>query len=554
MKALRRLLAPLLGLASVAGTARADAVVTVCGKDVWPGDPRTDLREALLAGGRITFACSGVIEFTRSHGFTGDTQIDGAGQVTLDGKGRRMFGLGSSGVRVSFTAIRIENGGLGSSSNPGSVIAGEGFVSFLDGTSVRKSQKPVWLLAGDVDVRNAWFAENTGPVLVVSEGALSISRGSRFTDNAGQVLATGPSTSVRIDDAQFFRNGGASFGGTSAMRSCDVVITKSWFADNAAAEDGGALLSRCALTVEETQFERNRAGGDGGAVFLGPGVDATMRSVRFRENQAGASGGAIAGLWSLEHRGSLRVRHGRFEGNRATRAGGAILAGESSRVEIGAGAFIENSAGTGGGALYVRQSPLFVSGSLLRRNHSGSEGAAIRSLCMPASMGRVSNSIIADNTATTGGAYYGGNMTFLNVTLVNNGGLPVQHGELCEPGSVIEFANTILLSGSTGACGGGDAQRTFKDLGHNLQFPLASCGATITVAHPLLGFFFAPLRPLSPAGGRGDNAVCSAPPINGRDIFGTHRPQGSACSIGAVEGDLSQLIARLLKRRRGDSR
>jgi predicted outer membrane repeat protein len=547
MKISLQLFALFFWFALATNTAHADAVVTVCGKDVWPGDPRTDLSEALQVGGRITFACSGIIEFTRTHGLTKDMQIDGAGSITLDGKSHRMFGLGSSGAHVSFMAIRIQNGGLGSSSNPGSVIAGEGFVSFLDQTSVRKSQKPVWLLAGDLDVRNAWIAENTGPVLIVSEGTLNISQGSRFTDNAGQVLATGPITNVRIHDTQFFRNGGASFGGINALRSCEVIITKSWFADNIAAEDGGALLSRCKLTVEETQFERNRAGRDGGAIFLGPGVDATMRVVQFRENHAGGSGGAIAGLWSLQQSGSLRIRHGRFESNRAAKAGGAILAGESRLVEIGAGTFVSNFAGTAGGALYVRQSPLFANGSVFRKNHS-SEGAAIRSLCMPDSMGRVSNTILADNTSTTGGAFYGSNIKFLNATLVNNGNLPIQHGELCGPTSAIEFANTILQGGPSGACGGADAKRTFKDLGHNLQFPLKSCGTSIAVAYPLLGLFFAPLRPLSPAGSAGDNALCSADPINGRDIFGTHRPQGSACSIGAVEGDLSHLIARQLKR------
>jgi predicted outer membrane repeat protein len=451
---------------------------------------------------------------------------------------------------MPFTRIRIQGGGLASGSIPGSVIAGEGFVSFLDGTSVRNSDRPVWLLAGDLDVRNAWIAENVGLVLIVSEGVLTISHGSRFTDNKGQVLATGPITNVRIQDTQFFRNGHSSFGGTNAAGR-EVVITKSWFADNTDAEDGGAILSRCRLTVEETQFERNRASRDGGAIYLTRGVNASMRKVSFRENQASGSGGAIAGVWNLQQRGSLRIRHGRFESNVAQKADGALLAGESSLVEISAGSFNGNSAGAGGGAIYVRQSPLSANSSLLRKNRAHS-GAAIQALCMPA-MGRIANSIITGNaSATTGGAYYGGNMHFLNATVVDNGSLPVQHGELCGAPSRIEFANSILHGGWSGACGGGDAQRTFKDLGHNLQFPRQSCGASIPVAYPLLGPFFAPLRPLSPAGNAGDNALCLASPINGRDFFGTHRPQGAACSIGAVEGDLTTLIKRFLKRRRGD--
>ena len=539
----------LLCAALAASNAFADAVVTACGKDVWPGDPRVDFAEALAAGGRITFACSGIVEFTKTHGFTGDTQIDGGGKITLDGKGRRMFGLGSSGARVSFSHIRIQNAGTPPGSIPGGVIAGEGFVSFLAGTSIRKSDRPVWMIAGDLDVRDAVIAENTGPVLIVSEGKLTITE-ARFSDNKGQLLATGPLTNVTIHDTQFFRNGHSDFGGAAAG-DCEVVVTASWFMDNADAEDGGAFRSRCRTRVEDTQFERNRTNGDGGAIFLTRGSATTMRKVQFRGNQAGESGGAIAAVWALGQSGALRIQHGRFENNTAVRAGGALIVGESSLVEIGAGGFIANSAGTAGGAIYVRQSLLSAASSLFRRNRAHS-GGAIQALCMPA-VGRVVNSIIAENvTETTGGAYYGGNMHFLNTTIIGNGNASVQHGELCGAPATIEFVNTILQGGIAGTCAGADAQRTFMDLGNNIQYPYWTCGSTIASAYPLLGPFFAPLRPVSPAGSAGNNTRCESPPINGRDIFGTHRPQGSQCSIGAVEGDLTTIFTRWWKRRHLD--
>ena len=541
-----------LGVAFIASHAFADAVVTVCGKDVVPGDPRMDLSEALRVGGRITFTCSGIIEFTRQHGFVGDTQIDGGGGITLDGKGHRMFGLGSSGAHVTFSRIRIQNAGTVAGSNPGSVIAGEGFVSFRDGTSIRRSDRPVWLLAGDLDVRDAWIAENTGPVLIVSEGMLTISDRSRFTDNKGVLLATGPLTKVSIKDTQFFRNGHSDFGGTAAG-NCEVSITGSWFSANVDAADGGAFRSRCRTSVEDTQFDGNRSAGDGGAIFLTRGVGATMRKVQFRGNQAGANGGAIAAVWIQPQTGSVHIQHGRFERNTAVRAGGAVTVGEASGVEIGGGAFIANSAGTGGGAVYVRQSRLSATGSLFRKNHAQS-GGAIEALCMPA-MGRVANTIIAENTAdTTGGGYFGGNVQFVNTTFIGNGSTSVQQGAYCGAPAKIEFLNTILQGGMTGACAGADAQRTFADLGNNVQFPFATCGGTIRSAYPLLGAFFAPVRPWSPAGSAGNNVQCESAPINGRDVFGTHRPQGEQCSIGAVEGDLTTLFIRWWKRHHDQSR
>lgn len=537
-----------LGLC-LAAPASADATVTACGKDVWPNDPRTDLREALAAGGRITFACSGSILFSQGHLLLKDVEIGGGGAVTLDGNGHRMFGMGSARFpNVTFKAIRIVGGAVGPSGLPGSVISGEGNVAFLDGTNISLSQKPVWVLAGNVVVRNAWLHENAGPVVVVSEGSLDIAKTTRFTDNPGQTIATGPATRVSISDTQFFRNGGASFGGTAAQ-GCEVSIAGSWFADNRVAEDGGALSSHCKLTLEDTQFERNHAGRDGGAVFLGPGAEVTaMRKVRFTGNQAARNGGAIAGIWTLARRGALSVRSGRFEGNLAGATGGAIHAGESSRIDVGLGSFIGNQATNAGGAVYVRQSPLRVGRSVFLKNRTASTGGAIASLCMPASAGRVANSLFAGNVAGAGGVFHGTHMTFINATLVTNGNTPVQQGSNCSDRSEIAFANTIL----DGGCGGGDAARTFKDLGHNLQFPGQSCGPTIPSAFPLLGFFFAPFPPFSPAIGAGDLKVCMAAPIDGRDLHGTHRPQGSACSIGAIEGDFSAAFTRLIARRRGD--
>lgn len=548
MSVLAKLLTLAFWLVLAVTSAHADAVVTVCGKDVWPGDARTDLAEALMAGGRVTFACSGIIELTRQHGLQRDMDIDGGGKITLDGKGRRMFGLGSSGARVSFTRIRIESGGIGASTLPGGVIVGEGFVSLLEGTTIAKSQQPIWLMAGDLVLRDAWIRGSSGPALIVSEGVLDISD-SRFSDNTGQLLATSRFSSVRIDNSQFQRSGASSFGGTDAIGNCQVAITRSWFVDNSSADHGGAFLSRCKLSVEETTFERNRSSGQGGAIFAGPGVEANMRAVTFTGNVADGSGGAVAAAGELSRPVSFTIRNGRFKGNRAALAGGAIAVGEAAHAEIRGSNLIDNIAGTAGGAIYARQSPLFLDGSLLRRNRAAS-GGAVQTLCSPAAS-RIANSIIADNTADTGAAYVGGSIRFLNATVADNGDLPVRHGTPCGP-AAIEFANTVLQGGKSGVCAGAAADRSFRDLGHNLQFPWSTCGSTIPVRPPLLGWFYAPIRPASPAGESGDPGVCKGAPINGRDIYGTHRPQGSSCSIGAVEGDLTEIVRRLIRRRRGE--
>ena len=548
-------LRPLLAALAVASAANAhaDATVTVCGKDAWPGDPRTDFKEALTAGGRISFDCTGTITFTQSHALLRDVEIDGGGSITLDGAGHRMFGLGSGrNTQLTLKAIRIVGGGVGPSGQPGGVVSGEGSVLLLDGTNLSASQQPLWVLAGRVEIRNAWLHDNSGPVVVVSEGTLEISKTTRFTDNRGPSIATSAAVNVRIQDTQFFRNGAASFGSSSqgAAPVCDVAISKSWFSDNVAALDGGAISSRCKLVVEDTQFERNSAGRDGGALMLGTGADANLRAVLFRGNRAGRNGGAVMALGAAAGSGgALSLRNARFQDNQAGATGGAVAVGEWGGVSISLGSFVGNLTATGGGAVYARQSPLRVSRSVFLKNGSQGTGGAIESLCMPPGAGLVANTLISGNVATTGGAFYGTHMRFVNATLVMNGGAAVSQGAVCSGKSDIAFANTIIDGGWQGACAGADALHTFTDLGNNLQWPGHSCGAAMTAALPLLGPFFAPFAPFSPAIGAGRLQACMDPPVSARDLYGTHRPQGGSCTTGAVEGDLSNVYERFVARR-----
>jgi len=86
-----------------------------------------------------------------------------------------------------------------------------------------------------------------------------------------------------------------------------------------------------------------------------------------------------------------------------------------------------------------------------------------------------------------------------------------------------------------------------EDRGKNIQFPGATCGATIARLDPLLDSMFVPIVG-SPAIGGGDTPTCLAAPIDGRDVYGQRRPQGHECTIGAVEGDIEHLVNRRLAR------
>src|SRR5262249_46898164 len=76
----------------------------------------------------------------------------------------------------------------------------------------------------------------------------------------------------------------------------------------------------------------------------------------------------------------------------------------------------------------------------------------------------------------------------------------------------------------------------------NLEFPANSCATNSTVADPNLDPLYIPILG-SPAKGSGDLATCLADPVSARDVYGKKRPQGTSCSIGAVEGEMEKEIS-----------
>ena len=48
--------------------------------------------------------------------------------------------------------------------------------------------------------------------------------------------------------------------------------------------------------------------------------------------------------------------------------------------------------------------------------------------------------------------------------------------------------------------------------------------------------------PKSAPMGNGNLKVCMAAPISGRDVYGTGRPSGGVCTIGAAESDMQATL------------
>jgi CSLREA domain-containing protein len=124
-----------------------------------------------------------------------------------------------------------------------------------------------------------------------------------------------------------------------------------------------------------------------------------------------------------------------------------------------------------------------------------------------------------------GGIWNAGSMTLINVTIANNLAAVSGAGIGGIPPTII---NTIVANNSPDNC-----SVTITAGSDNLQFPGTTCGATIPTADPMLGPLTDGVYPLlagSPAINMGTNSGC--PPT---DQFGTLRPQGPFCDIGAFE-------------------
>jgi predicted outer membrane repeat protein len=251
----------------------------------------------------------------------------------------------------------------------------------------------------------------------------------------------------------------------------------------------------------------------------------------------------------------LRLQYATFRRNRAGNAGGAIYySGTPMARLLGAELLFDGNAARAGGAMWWPVGRLEVDRGIFTANRADVLGGAIvhYGAVGPSAL---SNCLMTGNQAPGGGAVQGRGLRLINCTLSGNSGPallgangpgPVESGPPSD--LLIALVNSIVTASNGANCAALDGVQ-FADQGHNLQFPNASCGTSIRVADPELDSLFVPAY-LSPAFQAGDNAVCTAPPVQSRDVFGQPRPQGAvqaaaaACTIGAVEGDLQNVLYR----------
>jgi hypothetical protein len=149
----------------------------------------------------------------------------------------------------------------------------------------------------------------------------------------------------------------------------------------------------------------------------------------------------------------------------------------------------------------------------------------------------LANLLVARNAGAVGmQTDVGGEL--VNSTIADNQGVGLTSS------AKLRVINTVIANNRKQNCRFIGPVTELENAGSNVQFPGSGCSSSVAVTDPMLDNFYVPdLR--SPLRNAGLNAVCLVIPVSARDVYGQRRPRSARCTIGAVEGDIAQLIHHL---------
>ena len=511
------------------------AVVTEC--------TESGLRNAMSAGGTVTFACDGTITLSNTMMITTNTVLDAAHhQITLSGAGLGVFYVNPN---VTFAVANLTIANTAAPTGPAIWSAGS-----LQATNcVFSGNAAAWAGA----IRNQGEAYFLGCVFRGNQASAPSGTSSGQDGGSAWAGAVDNSGTLTVELCSFIGNSALGAGGLPGTAPGQYGTPGGSGGDGL----GGAIRNLGTLTVLRSTFTNNLAvggsGANGAAGFYGdPGMNGGSGG-------GGGAGGSGKG-GAIYNAGAARVVGSTFAFNQGTGGrGGAGGYGGGSAWNHGGNGGSGGSAGLGVGALYnfgnlqlINTTFAFNSGS----SANGGAGADAGSGVFggdggPGGYGgsgfgalyddlsyscRLTNCTLAANT---GGGWAGGAGSQGGYGSISSGipGAAGAAGAGC--GGIrtggAGLVNT-LLTGAGGNCAG-----FVLDISHNLSSD-ATCALTnvgsMNNTDPKLGpladnggpTFTMALLPGSPAIDAGDTAA--APPTDQR---GFARPSGPAADIGAYE-------------------
>lgn len=221
------------------------------------------------------------------------------------------------------------------------------------------------------------YADNNGGVFYVEETTVRIS-GSTFTGNyaddesGGVIHAEQAGELITVTNSTFIGNNAYSGdGGALSSNNGHVSVVNSIFTNNDA-EYGAIAVDGGSVTVNRVTMSQSDAAEEGGAIWSG--INLTVVNSRFIDSYADGYGGAI-----YVDQGIVTITGSLFEGNATGSEGGAIYLNECSVSRILRNTFLENYADESGGAINDNcdnDAVVTVESNTFRRNSTVDYGAA----------------------------------------------------------------------------------------------------------------------------------------------------------------------------------
>lgn len=271
-------------------------------------------------------------------------------------------------------------------------------------------------------------------------------------------------------DVTFMQNSAAVNGGGIFVEAENITVNgESNFEKNTATQNGGAIYitKESKLTVNNTIFSNNNAGRNGGAIAgtWGDNSDITVTGSYFTENTS-QSGGAIA-LWNPAINATYEVNDTTFNGNNATRKGGAIVFLSETGVNdktfqkteaiFENDSFTNNTAGESGGALHLEYANVDITDSTFTANAAGNQGGAIYNAADSSITFTGDNTFTgnkAEGTNGWGGAIYNAGTLTVDGTSFENNTASAQGGAIyVHPKAELDVTNSYF-KGNGGTAGG----------------------------------------------------------------------------------------------------
>jgi hypothetical protein len=361
------------------------------------------------------------------------TGVEAVGNTAADEGGALFFGSDST--------VLIEGGTF--SVEDGAEVAGEGgFIRHRGSTlTIRGST-----MTGGTAAEGGCIHLELGSVLVVEDSVFTQCE----AENGGAIRATFDATILLVDTTFRENVATAGSGGSVSTTGGLVTVTDCLFDGGSATEDGGFIFADISdpVLIERTSMVGGHAGQDGGAVRT-DGAPLELIDARLTGNAADDDGGAV--FWVGNNPDILTMAGTTLEGNNADAdadgagAGGAVNAAINGAVDISDCVFEGNSAATAGALRLGGLDAYTVTRTSFCRNESASSAGAVGVFAFESGEHRFSAVSFIENTAGGGGGAVSlsdSPIELVNATIVGStsGDGAINVG----PDSELELTNTLI--------------------------------------------------------------------------------------------------------------